>query len=137
DMVMPTRLAARRNLPEDHLEAGAELAPDEPPVDRPGMRRRRVARQLGDVLDQLAAQPGIRHLRPPIPCREPPLRSATVVHTTYPVMGMTSRQRRTMRQRTFNPRRLICESTRSARPLVRSERADEDHRNAGNADAKS
>jgi len=29
---MPARLAARRNLPEDHLEAGAELAPDEAPV---------------------------------------------------------------------------------------------------------
>jgi len=31
---MPARLAARRDLPEDQLEAGAELAPDEAPVLR-------------------------------------------------------------------------------------------------------
>ncbi len=92
DMVVPARLAARRNLPEDQLEAGTELASDQAPIDGPGMRWRRVCGKLRYVLDQLTAQPGIRHLRPPMPRRKPPLRSAAVVHTTYLVMGMTSQR---------------------------------------------
>ena len=64
-MVMPARLAARRNLPEDHLEAGAELAPDEAPVDRPGMRRRRVGGKLRYVLDQPVIPRAISHSHRP------------------------------------------------------------------------
>jgi hypothetical protein len=52
DMVMPARLAARRDMPQDHLEAGAELAADQPAVDRARMGGRRIGRQFRDVLDQ-------------------------------------------------------------------------------------
>src|SRR2546427_13198329 len=61
-MIVPARLAARREMPEDHLEAGAELGADQTAVDRAGMRRWRVCRQFRDVLDQGIGGTGHRHL---------------------------------------------------------------------------
>ena len=46
DMVVAAGFAARRDAPLDQLKSGAELAPDEAAVDRAGMRRRRILRQL-------------------------------------------------------------------------------------------
>src|SRR5439155_11235034 len=52
DMVVAAGFTARRDASLDQLKPGAELAPDEAAVDRAGMRRGRILRQLGDVLDQ-------------------------------------------------------------------------------------
>src|SRR5579883_2149769 len=51
------RRAAGRDMAEDHLEPGAKIAADEPPVARALMRRRRIGGQVADMFDQA----GLRH----------------------------------------------------------------------------
>jgi len=56
---MPARLAARRNLPEDHLKAPAELAPDEAPV-LPAHRLAYTPRgRLSGMSEEHASQTGL------------------------------------------------------------------------------
>src|SRR3954452_21792928 len=78
-MVMPAGLAARRDLAQDRLEAGAEFAADKPAIDRARMGRRRIGRQFRDMLDKLAALNSAGH--PPL------LRFKACVHVCRSLPG--------------------------------------------------